>query len=103
MVDRGKGPDDLLVALKKELTSPKVTRSTLGHEYNVYEMLGPHPSLPGVKAFGTDGRFNTLAMDLLGPSVGSLFKSCGKKLSLRTILMLGVGMVNSFYFFSLRR
>lgn len=91
------------MAVKKELTSPKVTRPTLGHEYNIYNVLGPHPSLPGIKAFGTDGRFNTLVMDMLGPSVESLFKDCRKKFSLLTILILGVGMVStlSLYLFHL--
>jgi len=97
-VDLGEGPNGEPVAIKKELALSKVTRPVLAHEYNVYKTLGPHSSLPEIKAYGTDGQFNVLVMDLLGPSVGSLFWKCGKKFSFRTVLSLGIGMLDAIYY-----
>lgn len=82
------------VAIKRELvTSSRVTRSYLEHEYNVYNALGPHRTLPSVLAYGTQGVFNMLVMERLGKSIKWWFHQCGRKFSLRTTVMLGVGMV----------
>lgn len=43
--------------------------------------------------FGTEGDYNVLVMDLLGPSLEDLFNFCSRKLSLKTVLMLADQMV----------
>ncbi|TCD71839.1 hypothetical protein EIP91_003182 [Steccherinum ochraceum] len=95
VVDRGEDPNGCPVAMKKELTSPKVTHSFLAHEYEVYAALGPHATLPVVHAYGTQGRLNVLVMDMLGESVATLFRQCGHRFSLRTTIMLGLGMLDA--------
>ncbi|KAG9151083.1 hypothetical protein Leryth_002649 [Lithospermum erythrorhizon] len=49
--------------------------------------------IPNVRWFGTEGDYNILVMDLLGPSFEDLFSFCSRKLSLKTVLMLADQMV----------
>lgn len=44
--------------------------------------------IPNVKWFGVDGDFNVMVIDLLGKSLEDLFNDCGRKFSLKTVLML---------------
>ena len=52
--------------------------------------------IPNVRWFGTEGDYNVLVMDLLGPSLEDLFNFCSRKLSLKTALMLADQMVGFF-------
>lgn len=49
--------------------------------------------IPNVRWFGTDGENYALVMDLLGDDLEELFDICGKKLSLKSVLMLADQMV----------
>lgn len=49
--------------------------------------------IPNVKWFGKEGDFNIMVMDLLGPSLEDLFNFCGRKFSLKTVLLLADQMV----------
>ena len=49
--------------------------------------------IPKVHWYGTDGNYNVMIMQLLGKNLEDLFISCGKKLSLKTVLMLIEKMV----------
>lgn len=49
--------------------------------------------VPNVKWYGTEGDYNVLVIDLLGPSLEDLFNFCSRKLSLKTVLMLADQMV----------
>lgn len=52
--------------------------------------------IPSMKWCGTDGDNNVLVMDLLGRSLEDLFVFCGRKFSLKTVLMLADQMVSSY-------
>ena len=59
--------------------------------------------IPATKWSGIDGEENALVLDLLGPSLEDLFVYCGRKFSLKTVLMLADQMVcitSSFCFSS---
>ena len=43
--------------------------------------------------FGTEGDFNILVMDLLGPSLEELFEYCRRKFCLKTVLMIAIQMI----------
>lgn len=49
--------------------------------------------IPNIRWCGVDGEDNVLVMDLLGPSLEDLFVYCGRKFSLKTVLMLADQMV----------
>lgn len=49
--------------------------------------------IANIKWCGIDGEDNVLVMDLLGPSLEDLFVYCGRKFSLKTVLMLADQMV----------
>jgi len=53
--------------------------------------------VPNIKWFGVEGDYNTLVMDLLGPSLEDLFNFCSRKLSLKSVLMLADQMVDLFF------
>lgn len=44
--------------------------------------------VPNVRWFGVDGDFNVMVIDLLGKSLEDLFNDCGRRFSLKTVLML---------------
>lgn len=61
--------------------------------------------IPNTKWCGLDGEDNALVLDLLGPSLEDLFVYCGRKFSLKTVLMLADQMVKImmcllYHFFS---
>ncbi|KAJ8446509.1 hypothetical protein Cgig2_027471 [Carnegiea gigantea] len=49
--------------------------------------------IPSEKWCGPDGDDNVLVIDLLGPSLEDLFMYCGRKFSLKTVLMLADQMI----------
>ena len=49
--------------------------------------------IPSVLWYGVEGDYNCMVMDLLGPSLEDLFVFCGKKLSLKTVCMVGDQMI----------
>ena len=50
--------------------------------------------MPYVRWFGTEGDYNVMVMDLLGPSLEDLFSFCNRKFSLKTVLLLADQMVH---------
>ena len=75
---------------------------TLQHEHEIYELLSIHDTgfngsvkpIPTIYGFGKIGELKWLAMDLLGQSIDQLLEQCGGHFSIKTILMLGVQMID---------
>lgn len=49
--------------------------------------------IPMIKWFGSEGEYNIMVMELLGPSLEDLFNFCSRKFSLKTVLLLADQMV----------
>ncbi len=79
------------VAIKIE--SRLSTHPQLDYEAKVYKYLAGTPGVPTMHYFGTVGQYNALVMDLLGPSLEDLFNYCGRKFTLKTVLLLADQMI----------
>ncbi len=79
------------VAIKLEPLKSK--HPQLMYESKIYRILQGGYGIPGVKWFGSEGDYNVLVIDLLGPSLEDLFNYCGKRFSLKTVLMLADQMI----------
>ncbi|EKE42906.1 casein kinase 1, putative [Entamoeba nuttalli P19] len=79
------------VAIKLELL--KCKHPQLKDEFELYQKLigdkkEEHEGISGIYYYGQEGDFNVLVMDCLGPSLEDLFNYCGRRFSLKTVLML---------------
>lgn len=85
------------VAIKIER---KIEHAQLRNEYKVYKEFKKDGKsfIPSVYGYGTmvfeKQAANGLILDLLGPSLETLFKKCNNKFSLKTVLKLGENMVD---------
>jgi len=89
------------VAIKLEHTNTK--HPQLFYEAKLYQYLLHDNSvldkgIPNVYYSSTEGDYNVLVMDLLGPSLEDLFNTCNRKFSLKTVLMLADQMIQRIEF-----
>lgn len=89
------GEDNLThraVAVKFELQKA-IRGKKLLRELRLYNIAVSSGSLPRIHWYGSDGDYNILVMELLGPSLEQLLCISGGKFSLKTVLMLAVQMI----------
>ncbi|CAK62845.1 unnamed protein product (macronuclear) [Paramecium tetraurelia] len=97
------------VAKGKEEYAMKLERSDNKHpqlffEAKLYSYLqGSDHRIPRIYAQGTDGDYNYIVIDLLGQSLEDLFNKHNKRLSLKTVLMLGDQMIQRIEFIHLNK
>ncbi|GLT98540.1 hypothetical protein SLE2022_160400 [Rubroshorea leprosula] len=85
-----------IVAVKIE--NNKTKHPQLLYEAKIYHFLQGGSGIPTIKWSGVDGEDNLLVLDLLGPSLEDLFVYCGRKFSLKTVLMLADQMLTRIEF-----
>lgn len=66
----------------------------LRDEYRSYRILAGCPGIPQIYHFGQEGLHNILVIDLLGPSLEDLFDMCGRKFSIKTVVMTAKQMLH---------
>ncbi|OVA20289.1 Protein kinase domain [Macleaya cordata] len=80
-----------IVAVKME--NSKTKHPQLLYEAKLYNILQGGSGIAAIKWCGVDGEDNVLVIDLLGPSLEDLFVYCGRKFSLKSVLMLADQMI----------
>lgn len=85
------------VAIKFE--SIRSRHPQLLYESRIYQMLQGGVGIPNIHWFGVEGEFNVMVVDLMGPSLEELFTNCGRRFSLKTVLMLADQMISRLEFF----
>ncbi|EIE25163.1 casein kinase I, partial [Coccomyxa subellipsoidea C-169] len=81
------------------LQGRKSSLSDVTFEAKMYLILQGKDGIPEVHRYGTGlehsgGNGSFMVMDLLGPSLKNIFKSCGRKFDLKTVLMLADQLVS---------
>lgn len=84
------------MALKLEYsqTSP----SQLENEVEIFKKLDGGNGIPRVYWNGSKCDFRVMAYELFGPSLENLFNYCGRKFSLKTVLLLAHQLISRFQF-----
>ncbi|XP_027189057.1 uncharacterized protein [Cicer arietinum] len=80
-----------LVAIKME--NKKTKQPQLLYEAKLYNNLKGGSGIPRMKWFGTDGDYNVLVLELMGPSLEDLLYYSGGMFSLKSVLMLADQML----------
>jgi hypothetical protein len=80
-----------------KLEPVKEGHCTLEHEFHVYKRLGGGIGVPCVHWFGTEGGFNAMVIDRLGPSLEDLFVRCRFQFTVQTVLLLARQLVRESY------
>ncbi|KAI8826963.1 kinase-like domain-containing protein [Fimicolochytrium jonesii] len=80
------------VAIKIEAVKAK--HPQLEYEAKVYKSLAGGVGIPFVRYFGIEEDHNCMVIDLLGPSLEDLFNFCGRKFTLKTVLLLADQLIS---------
>lgn len=84
------------MALKLE--SSQLNPSQLENEVEIYRKLELGKGIPRVYWDGSECEFRIMAFELLGPSLEDLFNYCGRKFSLKTVLLLADQLISRFQY-----
>ncbi|KAJ7807480.1 kinase-like protein [Mycena olivaceomarginata] len=76
------------------LESAKAKQPQLEYESKIYKILAGGVGVPVVRGFGTEGDYNAMVLDLLGPSLEDLFNFCNRAFSLKTVLLLAEQLIS---------
>merc|ERR1712176_80055 len=79
------------VAIKLEAC--RSMHAQLHYEVRLYKLLASGYGIPSVFWHGTEGDYNVMVMEYLGPSLEDLFNFCARRFSLKTVLLLADQMI----------
>lgn len=84
------------VAIKLECIRTK--HPQLHIESKFYKMMQGGLGIPRIIWCGSEGDYNVMVMELLGPSLEDLFNFCSRRFSLKTVLLLADQMISRIDF-----
>ncbi|XP_059475537.1 casein kinase I-like [Neocloeon triangulifer] len=84
------------VAIKLECI--KTRHPQLHIESKFYKMMQGGVGIPMIKWCGSEGDYNVMVMELLGPSLEDLFNFCSRRFSLKTVLLLADQLISRIDF-----
>ncbi|KAK3169943.1 casein kinase I [Lepraria neglecta] len=91
--------EDVAIKLERVQIDP----SLLEREADVYRSLSGGAGIPRVRLYETESEYNVMVFDLLGPSLEDLFNFCGRKFSLKTVLMLADQLIRRLEYIHSKR
>lgn len=80
------------VAIKLECIKTK--HPQLHIESRFYKLMQGGVGIPTIKWCGTEGDYNVMVMELLGPSLEDLFNFCNRRFTLKTVLLLADQLIS---------
>ncbi|XP_065162533.1 casein kinase I-like isoform X2 [Atheta coriaria] len=80
------------VAIKLECIQTR--HPQLHIESKFYKMMQGGVGIPQIKWCGSEGDYNVMVMELLGPSLEDLFNFCSRRFSLKTVLLLADQLIS---------
>merc|ERR1711971_248330 len=80
------------VAIKLE--GIKTKHPQLHIESKFYRIMQGGVGIPAIKWCGSEGDYNVMVMELLGPSLEDLFNFCSRRFSLKTVLLLADQLIS---------
>ena len=75
---------------------------TLEHDFHVLKILSGGMGLPNIQWFGSEGGYNAIVFDCLGPSLENLFIGSNYKICRRTVSNLAKQLVSQTNYFILQ-
>ncbi|CAA9998020.1 unnamed protein product [Nesidiocoris tenuis] len=80
------------VAIKLECI--RTRHPQLHIESKFYKMMQGAVGIPTIKWCGSEGDYNVMVMELLGPSLEDLFNFCNRRFTLKTVLLLADQLIS---------
>ena len=75
----------------------RIDSNRLIEEYKIYRLInkrGMSEGIPKIYSLLQTPKFNIMIMQILGPSLDTLFNKYGKQLNLETVILLGINIIN---------
>ena len=85
------------VAFKLERNNAK--HPQLFYEFKLYMSFQGGVGIPSIHWCGTQGSYNIMIIDLLGPSLEDLLNYCKRKFSVKNAVMIGEQIVSVLYIY----
>jgi len=84
-----KSNEEVAIKLENSNTkNPQLFYEAKLYQYLLHDSTIVDKGIPHIYYCATEGDYNIMVMDLLGPSLEDLFNICNRKFSLKTVLML---------------